>query len=423
MGCSGWSAREVLPYFAQIENWSGPPAAGRGAHGPQPVEFNRFEFDGVAQFLAACGECAIPLVDDINGFPLEGAGRTQTSTRRGVRYSTRESFLLPALRRGHLQLIDNAPVRRLRFEGRRCSGVLCRRDGLDVEVRATREVIVTAGTLATPKLLLLSGIGPAADLQTLGIPVVSDLAGVGANLQDHAGVTVSARARVDGITAHDLRGLRRLRHGLQWLVAGRGAAAGGAVLASAYVRSRTGLTQPDLQLQFTALALTGDAQAGPGLGDQPAITTIVNVCQPRARGRLQLISPDPDAPADARLQLLGDADDVQRLVEGLQLIRRIHHAPALRPLVIDEQLPGAQTASDAALEDYCREHAASQFHPVGTCRMGSDRDAVTDSALRVHGIDALRIADASVMPLLTSGNTCAPVMMIAAKAASMIAGD
>jgi choline dehydrogenase len=422
-GCEGWSARDVQPYFEGIESLPGPAIAGRGRDGPQPVEINRFEFEGTAPILAACRECGIQEAEDLHGLPLEGAWRTLTSTRRGVRYSTREAFLRPAMKRGNLQLLDQAPVRRLLFDGRRCVGVLLRRDGIDVEARATCEVILTAGALATPKLLLLSGIGPASHLQSMGVDVLSDAAGVGANLQDHAGVLVSARARVNGITARDLRGWRFLWHGLRWLLAGRGPAAGGAVLASAYVRSRPELSQPDLQLQFTALGLQHDARNNTGLGESAAITTIVNVCQPRARGRLQLSSAEPDAPIDARLQLLGESEDLRRLLDGLRLVRRIHAAPALRPLIIDEQLPGADCESDAALSSYCREVAGTQFHPVGTCRMGGDAASVTDTALRVRGVAGLRVADASIMPTLTSGNTNAPVMMIAARAAALILKD
>jgi choline dehydrogenase len=228
---------------------------------------------------------------------------------------------------------------------------------------------------------------------------------------------------VDGITARDLTGLRFLRHGLHWLLAGRGPAAGGAILATAYARTQPELAQPDVHLQFTALSLKRDSENSPGLGDQPAITTICNVCQPRARGRLRLLSADPAIPLDAQLQLLGDEDDLHKLVAGLRLIRRIYAAPALRSLVIAEQLPGADCHSDAQLEDYCRDSSASQFHPAGTCRMGNDADAVTDPALRVRGVAGLRIADASVMPALTSANTNAPVMMIAEKAADLLRQD
>jgi choline dehydrogenase len=422
-GCNNWSAADVQPYFERLESFDGSNAVGRGQHGPQPVEFNRFDFNGVDAFLQACAECGIPPVADINLFPLAGAGRTQTSTRRGVRYSTRESFLRPVLRRGQLQLLDRATATSLRFDGQRCCGVNFTRDGQQLQARARREVIVTAGALATPKLLMLSGIGPAAELQSLGIAVRADLPGVGANLQDHAGVTLSARAKVDGITARDLTGLRFLRHGLHWLLAGRGPAAGGAILATAYARTQPELAQPDVHLQFTALSLKRDSENSPGLGDQPAITTICNVCQPRARGRLRLLSADPAIPLDAQLQLLGDEDDLHKLVAGLRLIRRIYAAPALRSLVIAEQLPGADCHSDAQLEDYCRDSSASQFHPAGTCRMGNDADAVTDPALRVRGVAGLRIADASVMPALTSANTNAPVMMIAEKAADLLRQD
>jgi choline dehydrogenase len=250
---------------------------------------------------------------------------------------------------------------------------------------------------------------------------VADSAGVGANLQDHTGVAVSAGTRTHGITAADRTGVRMLWHGLRWLLAGTGPAAGGVVLATAFARSAATLAAPDLQLQFTALSLQRTANGNPGLGQQSAITTICNVCRPRARGQLHLSSADPDAAIDGRLQLLGDPDDNARLTAGLRLIRRIHSAPALAQLVTSEQLPGADIQSDEALLDYCRARSASQYHPVGTCRMGNDQAAVVDPALRVRGVAGLRVADASIMPTLTSGNTNAPVMMIAEKAADLIA--
>jgi choline dehydrogenase len=414
-GCSGWSAAELLPYFERMES-----CVARDTHGPQPVEFNRYEFSAIGALLAACSATGIPVVDDINAFPLHGVGRTQTTTHRGVRYSTREAFLRRARHSDRLQLLPNAPVQRLRFDGTRCVGVNFNRDGIELQASARREVIVTAGAIATPKLLMLSGLGPAAELRALGITVLADRPCVGTNLQDHTGVAVSVATRVAGITARDRVGLRMVGHGLRWLLFGTGPAAGGAVLASAFACSGAAQRAPDLQLQFTALSLQRTAAGNPGLGQHCAITTICNVCQPRTRGSLHLSSASPDAPIDGRMQLLNDAEDNTRLVAGLKLIRRIHAEPALANVISREQLPGAEVQSDAALLEYCRERSASQYHPVGTCRMGSDADAVVDTALRVRGVTALRVADASIMPTLTSGNTNAPVMMIAEKAADLI---
>jgi choline dehydrogenase len=193
------------------------------------------------------------------------------------------------------------------------------------------------------------------------------------------------------------------------------------VLATAFASSDAAVATPDLQLQFTALSLQRTVAGNPGLGSHSALTTICNVCQPRSRGLIRLSSPDPDAPIDGQLQLLGDPEDNRRLVAGLRLIRRIHAAPVLAGVVASEQLPGADVQSDEALLEYCRNVAASQYHPAGPCRMGSDAAAVVDTALRVRGVTGLRVADASIMPTLTSGNTNAPVMMIAEKAADLIA--
>jgi choline dehydrogenase len=422
-GCSGWGAADVAPFFRDMECFdaagSAADAAGnRGSHGPQAVEFNRFRCRSTRIFLEGCAQAGILRVDDVNGFPSCGAGLTQTNTRFGRRMSARESFLRPAQRSGRLQLFTHSVCRRLLFESRRCVGATFRRDGTDHQARARREVIVTAGALATPKLLLLSGLGPMRELEDLGIPVVADLPGVGDNLQDHAGVGMSISGRVDGICARDAAGWRTAVHGLNWWLRGRGPAAGGPILATAYGCSGDDGT-PDVHLQFMALTLR---DGGLGLGATPGMTVIVSCCEPRSRGRLKLRSAEPEETVDARLELLGDPLDVSTLVRGLKLVRRIVASPSLRAVDALEQLPGPARNSDAGLADYCREAAGSQYHPAGTCRMGGE-DAVVDPALKVRGVGCLRIADASVMPALTSANTNAPVMMIAERAAHWLRGE
>lgn len=422
-GCDGWGAADVAPFFRDMECFdSGGSAPGgtaqRGYRGRQPVEFNRFHCRSTRIFLEGCAQAGIPRVDDVNGFPASGAGRTQTNTRFGRRVSTRESYLRPAQRTGRVRLFTDSLGRRLLFEGRRCVGAAFRRGGEEHQARARREVIVTAGALATPKLLLLSGLGPRRDLEDLGIPVQAHLPGVGDNLQDHAGVGLSISARVEGLCARDAAGWRAARHGLNWWLRGRGPAAGGPILATAYGCSGTG-GDPDVHLQFMALTL---ADGGLGLGAAPGMTVIVSPCEPRSRGRLRLLSTDPRDAVEARLELLGDPLDVSTLVRGLKLVRRIVASPSLRGVDAVEQLPGAGRDGDAALADYCREAAGSQYHPAGTCRMGG-ADSVVDPTLKVRGVGGLRIADASVMPTLTSANTNAPVMMIAERAAHWLRRD
>lgn len=423
LGCSGWGAADVAPFFRDMECFD---AAGlesqasdcRGSRGPQAVELNRYRSRSALVFLEGCRQAGIPLVDDVNAFPSCGAGLTQTNTRFGRRVSARDSYLRPAQRTGRLRLLTESPAHRLVFEGSRCVGAAFHRDGDEHQVRARREIIVTAGALATPKLLLLSGLGPRAELTALGIAVVADLPAVGENLQDHAGVGISVGARVDGICDRDRRGLRAAMHGLNWLFRGRGPAAGGPILATAYACSDQD-GAPDVHLQFMALTLDG---GGLGLGTAPGMTVIVSLCEPHARGRVRLRSRDPREAVEARLELLGDPADMSTLVRGLKLVRRVVASPALQAVAAVEQQPGAAHQSDAALAAFCRASAGSQHHPAGTCRMGGE-DAVVDPELKVRGIAGLRIADASVMPTLPSANTNAPVMMIAERAAAGLRRD
>ncbi|MGA9025209.1 MAG: GMC family oxidoreductase N-terminal domain-containing protein [Steroidobacteraceae bacterium] len=419
-GCTGWSAADVLPYFRRLERFDGPAGETRGREGPQSVEINRHACSSARLFLRACGESGIRVVEDINDFPPDGAGLTQTSTQGGWRMSTRESYLRPALRSGRVRLLTSSHAHRLLFEGRRCTGVRFRRGSEFFDAHAKRELIVTAGALSTPKLLLLSGLGPANALRPLGIPVVAHAPEVGANLQDHAGVAVSAAGDVDGIIRRDLGWPRSWMHGARWLLTGRGPAAGGAVLATAYACSDESARAPDVHLQFFAWHMRLDSDGKPGLGVEPGMTVICSVCQPHARGYLRLAGPDPLEPADMRLELLGSAHDLRTLVGGVRLARRLLAAPSMRAARVTELQPGPRGRSTAELEDYCRDHSGSQFHPAGTCRMGTDEDSVVDTTLRVRGAAGLRIADASIMPALTSANTNAPVLLIAEKAAELI---
>ncbi len=423
-GCSGWSATELMPYFKRIEQFPESPAsreAGlRGTDGPQPVEFNQFNFAGLRPYLAACETRGIALVTDINAFPDAGVGATQCSTRNGLRHSSRDAFLRPAIHRSNLLVLTEAAVETLRFASGQCIGVTYRRGGLVRHAESRGEIVLTAGAFGSPALLLRSGVGPAAALHELQIPLVMDLPGVGGNLQDHAGVPISCRVTLAALTRDDSRGWRFAVHGARWLASRSGPAAGGAVLANGYFRSSADQATPDLHLQMLAFGFEGSSRNGIGLAPEPAITTVVNVCHPQARGELTLVSRDARVPPRCRLGLLDSPEDLRRLVQGLRQVRDIHGAASLAEFGATEISPGRACNSDADLEAYCRDAAGTQYHPAGTCAMGVTGTSVVDPQLRVRGLSGLRVADASVMPCLPSSNTNAPVMMIAEKAADLL---
>ena len=424
-GCPGWSAAEVLPFFERLEHFEQPERPKRGARGPLGVEFNRYRPAVLDAWLAACREAGIPVIDDVNGFPREGVGRGQASTWRGVRQSTAVTYLRQP--RSNLEIRSDALATSVLVEASRCTGVRYRRGaaagGIECLAHARRATVVCGGVFGSPKLLMLSGIGPPELLRGQGIGMVHALPGVGLNLHDHPGVYESLGVRLPTVTARDQAGLPALLHGLRWWLRGDGVAAGAAMIATGFVRSDVAQTAPDLYLQLAAFSIRSGAGGELAFSPAPAITTIVSVARPQSRGSVVITSADPTAPLRGDLQLLGDDSDRRRLLAALRLIRRIHRMPALqRHARAAEGGPGvaALDDSDAALLEYAAQNCGGQYHPVGTCRMGSDALAVVDPTLRVRGIANLYVADASIMPRITSANTNAPVLMIGERAAHFI---
>lgn len=417
-GCGGWSAAEVEPTFVAMENFNSTKDPARGGAGPQSVEFNRFHSNVVEPYLEACQQVGIEVVADINAFPAAGVGRAQSSTLRGRRRSTRDAYL--STRRPNLTMRTEAHATRVIIRGGHCTGVSYTHARQRREAGASREVILCAGTFGSAQLLMVSGVGDPAILRRCGVTPLLALPGVGANLQDHTGIGVSLAVSIPTITRRDQWPWRRAAHALRWLIRGDGVAAGAAMLACGFARSVAAQGAPDLYFQMAGFGMQNAANGRLELCDDAALTSILSVAQPRGRGRLELVSSDARVPLRGHLQLLADESDCSRLVDGLRLLRRIHRAPALAAISRGERLPGEATQSDAELRGYLRAHSGSQFHPVGTCRMGVDADAVVDPQLRVRGVRGLRVADASVMPQLTSANTNAPVIMIAERAAQFI---
>jgi choline dehydrogenase len=361
----------------------------------------------------------VPRSPDLNGQQAEGVDFIQVSQRRGLRSSTAVAYLSPPPE--GLEIIDRAEVLRIVVENGRAAGVTLRRGGIERTIRARDGVVVSAGALNTPRLLMLSGIGPAKHLTEHGIAVVADLPGVGGNLQEHPAVHL-----VNEVSAHtlnlDAKGFAGLLQVLKLAFAGSGALTTGIGHAQAFVKTRKGLPVPNIQLAFSAFAFDITPQGNLALRPQSSISTLAGLMRPSSRGRISLRSPDPADKPKIEHQLLGSDDDAAQLVEGLQIARKIVAQPALAPYVTSEVRPGAAAGNKAALTGYVRAATIPMFHPVGTAKMGaaSDKQAVVGPDLKVHGIERLWVADASVMPTIPQGNTNATSIMIGEKASDLV---
>lgn len=415
-GNPGWSHAELLPLFRRMECTGFGEDTWRGRDGPLHVEPLRTRHPIGPAFEAACVEAGLPANPDYNGAAQLGAGAPQLSQRRGRRWSAARAYL--AQRPRNLHVWTGTSVRRILFDGRRATGLLVRRGGPDQLVQA-REIILCAGALGSPRLLMLSGIGPASELAAHGVPVVADASGVGRNLMEHPNASLSWTVR--GRTYNQLiHSARRPLLLLDWWLRGRGAATSPYPHAVAFLPSSPGLAQPDIQLMMGPFAF----EVGPD-GVRPfrgaAITIVAALNQPRSRGSLHLRSADPDAPPVIRHALLGDGEDIRRLTAACRRVRAIMSQPALAPHVIAERLPGPGCQSDADWVAHLRTTTFPGYHPAGTCAMGPE--GVVDHRLRVRGVSGLRVADASIMPLPVSGNTHAACVVIGEKAADLVRAD
>jgi choline dehydrogenase len=410
-GALGWSYAEVLPFFLRAEDQARGASPQHAVGGPLRVEDPRSINPLSEAFVAACEQRGIARNPDFNGPVQDGAGFYQLNQKRGRRWSGANAYLFPAARRKNLTLKRAARVQRLRIEGGRALAVEYSWKGRAHVAQASREIILCAGTLGSPQLLMLSGVGPERELSRLGIPVLADLPAVGANLQDHpfAGVAFHIRQPLS---------LRNAEGGwamLQYALSRSGPLTSNVAEAGAFVRSPGASEAPDIQFHF---APTFFIQHGfvrpPGHGFSIGPTLVA----PQSRGWLRLRSSDPLVAPLIYGNHLSEAADLAALRWGVELAREIAAAPAFDAFRADEYLPGSQVLDQAALEQYVRDTAELLYHPVGTCRMGRDELSVVDPELRVHGIQGLRVADASVMPSITRGNTHAPTVMIAERLAA-----
>jgi len=361
-----------------------------------------------------------PANPDFNGALHEGVGLIQATQKNGRRFSAARGYLDPIRSRANLSVTPKSLVTRLMLDGGRAIGVAYRSDGRDHEVAASREVLLCAGAIGSPHLLLLSGIGPGEHLKAHGVEVAHHLPGVGRNLQEH--VLASAVYDVDVPTLNqEARGIGKFKHAALWLLAGRGGATSPGTHAIALVRSAPEIEAPDLQIYFDPwLASLGDGSGGVELAKESAVLISPTVARPHSRGWLKLKSPDPAAPPAIHPRLLDAQHDVDLLIRGLELAQEIADRHPLAERITGRQTPDPFATPRAELEDYIRETAGPTQHPCATCKMGHDTMAVVDDRLRVHGIEGLRVIDASIMPTITTCNLNAPVMMIAEKAADMI---
>ena len=410
-GNGGWGYDDVLPYFKKAENQARGADEFHGVGGPLPVSDSRHGDPLSDAFIAAAAETGIPVNKDFNGASQEGAGWFQTTTRNGKRASTAVAYLRPAKGRKNLHVETTALAQRILFEGRRAAGVEYRKEGSLRTARARREILVSSGAYNSPQLLQLSGVGPAELLKKHGIDVVLDAVGVGHDLQDHMQIRVVMRCS-QPITLNDIvnHPLRRIMAGARYAAFRKGPLTIAAGTSGAFFKTNPRLATPDIQIHF--LPFSTD-KMGEKLHAFSGFTASVCQLRPESRGSLRIKSADPSVPPEIRINYLATETDRTANVEGLKILRKILHAPALRPFVVDEYDPGAKVVSDEDLLVHCRRRGSTIYHPTSTCRMGNDPLAVVDQRLKVRGIEGLRVVDASVMPDLMSGNINAPTIMIA----------
>ena len=423
-GADGWGYADVLPYFKRMENWHdgghGGDPSWRGTDGPLHVTRGARANPLVQAFVEAGVQAGYPATADYNGYRQEGFGPFDMTVWKGRRWSAASAYLKPALRHETCTLV-RAFARRVVIEDGRATGVEVTRKGRTEVIGAEAEVILAASAINSPKLLMLSGIGPAAHLAEHGIAVVADRPGVGGNLQDHLELYIQMAAKLPVSLYKYWNMVGKAWVGLQWLLARRGPGASNQFESAGFIRSRAGVDYPDIQYHFLPLAVRYDGKvAAEGHGFQAHVGPMRSV----SRGRVSLRNADPAEAPKILFNYMSDESDWRDFRKAIRLTREIFAQDAFKPYVRHEIQPGAAVQSDAALDEFIREHVESAYHPCGTCRMGraADRDAVVDPQARVIGVTGLRVADSSVFPRITNGNLNAPSIMVGEKAADLVLG-
>jgi choline dehydrogenase len=422
LGCRGWSYAEVLPYFRRAEGRQSGADGYHGADGPLSVASPDLDRTPLAKaFIKAGIEAGYPYTPDPNGAQQEGFGPVERTTKGGRRASVARGYLAQARGRPNLTVATRALATAIRLEASRAVGVDYVQGGAPGEARAEREVVLAGGAINSPQLLQLSGIGPADHLRSLGIAVRHDLPGVGAGLNDHPDLVIQHLCKQPATLYRAATAPGKWLVGLRWFLAHDGPAASNHFEAGAFIRSRAGIEHPDLQLTFMPLAVkpgTVESVAG------HAFQVHIDLMRPKSLGSTRIRSGDPRQAPAIRFNYMADPQDRADMRRGVELTREILAQNALDPYRGPEIFPGPDVRGDAEIDAWVRRAVETCYHPVGTCKMGlpSDRFAVVDEALRVHGLQALRVVDASVMPAIVSGNTNAPTIMIAEKASDLIRG-
>ena len=423
-GCEGWSYESVLPYFRKAEDNVRGASEFHGAGGPLKVSDYADPGELPRAIVEACVEAGIPRNPDFNGRQQEGVGFYQTTTSNGRRWSAAVAYLRPARNRPNLTIVTEAHATRILIENGRAVGVEYRVPGGSRTARARAEVIASGGVYGSPQLLLLSGIGPGEHLRAMGIAVQRELNAVGAHLHDHFNTYVAYHCPKP-ITLNDLYAskLKQISAALQFALTRTGPLASAGLYAGAFTKSDARLEQPDLQFNMFIWSIEGRDRTGVRPHPFPGFSISPVHLRPEGRGSVRLKKPDPLADPEIRFNFLTSSYDIEAMLYGIRMARRIGTQPALQPYVIAEVAPGPEAQSDEALIADLRQRGVSNLHPVGTCRMGSPEDSVVDNRLRVHGIKGLRVIDASIMPQVVAGNTNAPTIMIAEKGSDMILAD
>ena len=420
-GCEGWSWDDVLPYFRKAEDQSRGASELHGVGGPLRVSDQPTHWPLAQAMIEAGKQAGLPANDDFNGPTQEGVGWYQTTTRDRRRGSTAVSYLRPAKGRQNLVVETRAHATKIQIENGRAVGVEFQTPAGKKSARVNREVIVSGGVYGSPQLLLLSGLGPAEQLQNFGIPVQRDMPGVGANLRDHFFIQVMFRCS-QAITVNDFANSwpKKIAGAVQYALGRSGIMAGNGMYCGAFLRSDPRLERPDLQINMSCWSTAERTRTGLRPHPFPGFTMTPVHLKPDAIGHVALKSPDPLAPPAIKFNFFKTEYDRQAIIAGMRMVRTICAQPALAPYVASELEPGSHVQTDEEFIADIRRRGYSNFHPVGTCHMGHGMNAVVDAQLRVHGVAGLRVVDASIMPTIIAGNTNAPTIMIAEKAASMV---
>ncbi|MDB5987230.1 MAG: FAD-dependent oxidoreductase [Nevskia sp.] len=428
LGNEGWSYNDVLPYFRRMENYE-PGVDARNAQyhgtgGPLNVAQYRYLNPLMKVFVEAAQQAGYAATDDFNGAQQEGVGYYNVMQKDGARCSNAAAFLKPARGRANLTVITDAHATQVLFEGDAAVGVRYRHKGRSVDVHASREVILSAGAIGSPQLLLLSGVGPRAEIERHGIPLVHELPGVGENLQDHLDIHVTHidKSR-NAISLHPRSLIRSVIDLFRYLFGRGGEFTSNFAQAGGFVKSDPAQPVPDMQWHFVPFIYSNHGQQLMPLMKHYAYTLMTCFLRPESRGRLRLASADPLAPPAIDANYLATERDMEVLVNGIKKAREVMRQAAFKPYSGGEMTPPPSVQTDAQIRDYIRANSETIYHPVGTCKMGRDAMAVVDTRLRVHGLQGLRVVDASIMPTLIGGNTNAPTTMIAEKAADLILQD